>query len=606
MMAFSSHVNASYSKIYDKELNTLSVTDPKLAIKTTKELLVQARLQGDYKRQLVLHFYLAESYFTLSKIPKVGTVVSDALIIARKHNDIRFISEFLGLESYVLGYKGELRQASKKANLALQFAKETDDYRLIASMMSVRAQAHLSSENYSLALKDIQSALTIFKEYQDRENLTSNYNLLALIYDSIGEYDKAIKYYDVSLSFDDSGSLYNQATIYYNKGTTFVYQGNRKLAIENLNSAMELSLKINDEVILAYVRNSLADLYIQEKQYTKGQDLALLALDWFSANEDLLMHINTNILLAEVSIKDLNFTQAKVFIDDIDIQLQSMTTPKIQMAVLWIKIKYFAKQELWKEAYELSQESLIARDELYEKDRKGSMDEMKLKYDVQFDQEKMASLQKQNKLQKEVISQEQHKQQYFLGLMALAILMIMGVYYAYRNQRSIKSKLYLLTITDDLTQIANRRYILEQLSQLHEDTLVKNQLYTIVMLDLDNFKSINDKYGHFKGNEVLIQFANVANYTLSEGCEVGRLGGEEWLLLLPSYDREKTESVLRKLRKNYNNPQLVSLPSESQLHFSCGVKTCEGKCIDVEHTLKEVDVAMYKAKEKGRNQDVYC
>lgn len=606
MLAFSSHVNASYSKIYDTDLNTLSVTDPKLAIKTTKELLVQAKLQGDYKRQLVLYYYLAESYFTLSNIPEVGTVVSDALEIARKHNNIRFISEFLGLESFVLGYKGELRQASKKANLALQFAKETDDYRLIASMMSVRAQAHLSSENYSLALKDVQAALTIFKEYQDRENLTSNYNLLALIYDSIGEYDKAIKYYDVSLSFDDSGSLYNQATIYYNKGTTFAFKGDRKLAIENLNLAMELSVQIKDEATLAYVRNSLGDLYIQEKQYTKGQDLALLALDWFSDNEDLLMHINTNLLLAEVNIQNSNFTQAKKFIDDVDVQLQSMTTPKIQLSVLWIKIKYFAKQKLWKEAYELSQESLIARDELYEKDRQGSIDEMKLKYDVQFDQEKMASLQKQNKLQKEVISQEQHKQQYFLGLMALAILMIMGVYYAYRNQRSIKSKLYLLTITDDLTQIANRRYILEQLGQLHKKSIEENQLYTIVMVDLDNFKAINDKYGHFKGNEVLVQFAGVATYTLPNGCEVGRLGGEEWLILLPKHDREQTELLLRKLRKNYNNPQMASLPAECQLHFSCGVKVCEGDCLDVETTLRKVDGAMYEAKEMGRNQDVYC
>lgn len=600
------NVSASYSDIYDEALNALSITDPKLAITTTKQQLVQAKLQGDHKRQLVLYFYMAESYSTLSSIIEMDSTIAEGLKIAREHNDIRFISEFMGLESYVLVYQGELRKASLKANKALQFAKETDDYRLIASMLSIRAQAHLSTENYSLALKDTESAITIFKEYNDRENLNKNYNLLALIYDSLTEYEKAIKYYDVSMAYDDSGSLYNKATMYFNIGSTYSFMGDNKKAIENLYLAMDLSNEIKDKATLAYAQFSLADLFVQDNKIVEAEKMALQAMDWFSANEDLFMFISSNIIMAEINIKKIDFKQAKEYIDVIDKQLQSIATPRMQLSVLWVKIQYFAKQELWKEAYELSQESIKARSDIYNKDKESSIEEMKLKYNTQFDQEKMASLQKQNQLQQEVIVQAQSKQLYFLGLMALTVVMMMGFYYAYRKQAGIKRKLYLLSIKDDLTQVANRRYILELLGNFHAKSLAENKVFTLVMVDLDNFKAINDKYGHFKGNEVLIQFAKVAKYTLPEGCEVGRLGGEEWLLLMPNINQQQSELILRKLRKNYNNPQLVNLSRDHQLHFSSGVKTCEGDCLDIEHILREIDSAMYTAKEKGRNQDVYC
>ncbi|MCF6318056.1 MAG: hypothetical protein L3J83_02085, partial [Proteobacteria bacterium] len=479
LLAISIGAKASYSDVYDEELNTLSVTDPRLTIKTAKQQLQQETLQADFHRQLVLYFYMAESYSLLMNLTDASLAISEGMKIAKQQNHTQFISEFMGLGSLILAYNGELRQASKEANMALQFARETDDYRLIASMLSIRAQAHLAVENYSLALKDTKSALAIFKEYNDRENLNENYNLLALIYGSLGEYDKAIEYYDVSISYDDSGSLYNKSIIYYNKGTTYSHKGENERAIENLNLAKNLSIKLKDDATLAYVRYSLAELYYQDEDLPKAEKLAMYALDWFSTSEDIFMHLNTNLLLLEINIKNANFIQAKKYLDEVETQSELMKTPRTQLSVLWVKTEYFAKQELWSEAYELSQESLKLRGELYKKDTESSIEEMKLKYDTQYDQEKMDSLLKQNQLQQEVIGQEKNKQQYFLGLIVLTVLMLIGLYFAYRNQRSIKSKLYLLTIKDDLTQIANRRYILELLSQLHEKSLIENQLYTV-------------------------------------------------------------------------------------------------------------------------------
>jgi diguanylate cyclase (GGDEF)-like protein len=606
LLSFSQLGHASYSKNYDEELNKLTVTNPEQALKTIKKQIQKAEQDGDYNRQLILYFYMAESYSVLSNIDEIQKIIDKAQKIAKAHNSTRFISEFMGFESFVLGLKGDLRESSRKANMALQFAKETNDYRLIASMLSIRAEAHLAIENYSLALKDIQAAISIFKEYGDRENLNYNYNIMALIYDSLEEYDKAIKYYDVSSSYDDSGSLYNQAVLYYNKGTTYSYKGDKNLAIDNLNKALVLSQEIGDDATAAFVEYSLAELYMQENKNEKIQPLAVKALDWFKDSGDVLMQLNAGVLLTNINIDKGDFKQAEYYLNNVEELSKIINTPRTLLSVLWVKTRYFAKQEMWKSAYETSQKSLKTRGDLYDKEKESSIEEMKLKYDTQFDQEKMDYLRKQNQLQHAIIEEEQHKKQYFYGLMALAILSIMGIYYAYRNQRNIKRKLYQITIKDDLTQIGNRRYILELLSQIHEKSITGEQSYTIVMIDLDHFKTINDRYGHFKGNEVLIHFANVVKYILPESCDVGRLGGEEWLLLLPNFDKEKTQLLLSNIRRKYNNPELLKLPISCALLFSSGVRICDGECLDIEHSLQRADKALYQAKDNGRNQDVYC
>lgn len=597
---------AIYSKPYDKALDDLSGANPKQAIKQAYDRLVEADLSDDYDQQLTMLYYLVRAHVTLSHVKETDELVVKGLNLAKKHNKIEFISEFMGVEACQLILKGELRDASRKANQALQFAKETDDYRIIATQLSIRAQVHLAIENYTLALKDTEAALEIFKAHNDRSELSYNYNILGLIYDALDDYDKALDYYKVSISYEDTNSLYNQAVMFYNIGSTYSYKGDIKAAIENLNKSLTVASQIGDEATVAYARHSLAELYLEDDNLVKAEEMGMLAYVWFIENQDLFMHYNGNLLLASINIEKEDFVDALSFLDQAELQLEKLTSPRINLSYLWVRILYFSAQKDWESAFKLSQESLEATEDLFANDKSNDIEDLKLKYDTRFDQEKMAFLQEQNTVQQSVISEEKQKQFYLKVLIILGATILFGALLAYKSQRKIKRSLYSLTIKDDLTQVANRRYILELLEQIHIKSVSNNKPYTVVMIDLDNFKMINDQFGHFAGNQVLIYFAKVVQSLLPEGCHFGRLGGEEWLLILPEFNKMATKTLLDKIRKEYNTPTIVALPADYQLNFSSGVKNCFGNDLEIEEALKLSDKAMYEAKENGRNQDVFC
>lgn len=208
-------------------------------------------------------------------------------------------------------------------------------------------------------------------------------------------------------------------------------------------------------------------------------------------------------------------------------------------------------------------------------------------------------------MQQEAIVQEQARQKYLWGLIVLGFIIFIITYVAFINQRKIKKHMYQLSITDHLTKVSNRRHIVQQLKDLHRHSLTDNTSFGLVMIDLDYFKNINDSYGHDVGNEVLIYFAKTVKNTISGVGEIGRIGGEEWLLLFPNMSIDEIRKYLNEIREVYKSSLSLKIPEDCILSFSSGVIMCSGQYDNHEKMLSDVDNAMYSAKQKGREQDVF-
>jgi diguanylate cyclase (GGDEF)-like protein len=282
-----------------------------------------------------------------------------------------------------------------------------------------------------------------------------------------------------------------------------------------------------------------------------------------------------------------------------------LDTPSVYLSYYQQLITYYVAQDMWKEAYEHKTKLATIKSNVNTKNKENLTSELKIKFNAQFDHEKLELLQKQNSLQKNVIKQEQTKQNYLWMLLLLGLTLFIITFTAYLNQAKSKKRLYKLSTTDDLTNVANRRHIMKKLKKLHQLNLTENTPFLLVMIDLDYFKKINDTFGHEIGNEVLKHFAQSAKNVLQMNGDIGRIGGEEWLLLLPETDINQVRNVLQELREAYKNYCLLKIPEECVLSFSSGVLKCNGQYDSYEKMLTGVDAAMYQAKEKGREQDVY-
>ncbi len=162
-----------------------------------------------------------------------------------------------------------------------------------------------------------------------------------------------------------------------------------------------------------------------------------------------------------------------------------------------------------------------------------------------------------------------------------------------------------LARTDDLTAIANRRAFYElarmELNRAHRF----KRCFSLAYLDLDNFKAVNDLFGHNKGDQVLRFVANTIKDNTRNTDIIARMGGDEFAILLPETDMESAFSFTRKLAA-----QLIDImqAKEFPVTFSIGIVAFQGLPSDIDEIIKEADSVMYAAKRDGKNlikQKVY-
>jgi diguanylate cyclase (GGDEF)-like protein len=156
-----------------------------------------------------------------------------------------------------------------------------------------------------------------------------------------------------------------------------------------------------------------------------------------------------------------------------------------------------------------------------------------------------------------------------------------------------------LARTDTLTQLPNRRYFMERLHHGVAQAQTRSHPLSLLMMDLDHFKRVNDTFGHAAGDQVLIAFAELMRAQVRLSDLPGRLGGEEFGLYMFDAEIEVAVSVAERLRTHVN--LMRPLEADYRPSVSIGVATLASD-EEAEPLLKRADEALYRAKESGRNR----
>jgi diguanylate cyclase (GGDEF)-like protein len=192
----------------------------------------------------------------------------------------------------------------------------------------------------------------------------------------------------------------------------------------------------------------------------------------------------------------------------------------------------------------------------------------------------------------------------FAGPHFLVLLCLSAYVISRWHQREYEVKR--LAVVDPLTDVANRRWIMAELHREMERSRRQRLPMSVVMVDLDHFKQINDKHGHQVGDRVLKTAAMVLSETVRQSDLVGRYGGEEFLILLPDTDAANARDVAERCRAQLSRTNIVVGGSRSfTISASFGVgNTVPGAHTNLDTLIHHADQALYKAKEEGRNRVV--
>lgn len=170
------------------------------------------------------------------------------------------------------------------------------------------------------------------------------------------------------------------------------------------------------------------------------------------------------------------------------------------------------------------------------------------------------------------------------------------------QRKKLEEELFHQANTDALTGISNRRYFMFQAEQETRRALRFSRTLSVIMMDLDHFKNINDTYGHAAGDSVLETIVRASLESLRESDIMGRLGGEEFAILLPETTLADAKDVAGRLLKDIAKKAAPTPKGAVHCTASLGVAQMKKKDSDVDVLLARADEALFRAKDGGRNR----
>jgi diguanylate cyclase (GGDEF)-like protein len=190
-----------------------------------------------------------------------------------------------------------------------------------------------------------------------------------------------------------------------------------------------------------------------------------------------------------------------------------------------------------------------------------------------------------------------------LAPLVIAPLMSVQMLQLLRKLDEAERQLKALSHTDELTQAYNRRYFMEYAGQELKRAQRSGEEFSIAILDLDNFKQINDRWGHFVGDQVLRELSRVFKEHIRGADVFARYGGDEFIILFPQTNREQIQAWAARFYEKFAGIS-IQLEGCVQPLYSMGIAVFERSIHELDDLLKQADHALYQAKRKGGNQFV--
>jgi len=189
-------------------------------------------------------------------------------------------------------------------------------------------------------------------------------------------------------------------------------------------------------------------------------------------------------------------------------------------------------------------------------------------------------------------------------ILSIFVVIFINLFYYSKIQKYIK-KVEHLNIIDPMTQLYNRRFLENFIEKFVSQAQREGELFTILMIDIDFFKKVNDTYGHAIGDKVIIKVAEVLQQSTRKSDLAIRYGGEEFMVLLHATDAQSATIVTQKIKNNFESIEFTANNGETfHKTLSIGVSEFPKDSNEIWECIKLADKALYRAKESGRNRVV--
>jgi len=312
-------------------------------------------------------------------------------------------------------------------------------------------------------------------------------------------------------------------------------------------------------------------------------------------------------LSASIAISDKNNPLAQKNIKKAEqvlahVDKEAMLSWHIQALDLKAKLAVF--NEDYQSAYQLQKEAR----ELFNSYQNSEREKIRSKYKIMLDTDqallKNQLLEQDKKLAHADLENlaQKHKLQTVL-IFIISIFVLALIFFMLRQLKTGKI-LHRLANTDTLTELANRRYTFTHAERMLSLAKQNAQRFAVIIFDIDHFKQVNDSYGHAGGDVALKDISAIANEFVRDNDILGRIGGEEFLLILPKTSVQQATEIAERIRLGITQAEFIITAEVVTISASFGVAELRDNQQNFNAILHEADMALYQAKNNGRNRVV--
>lgn len=564
-----------------------------------------------------LHFLImtAELYGGLHKIEDSYKFYQESLKLNKTFNDL--LKE--GQLNYEIGNLYNDNLDFVKANIyfdkALKIFREIKNKEYEFATLREKATALHAQQYYAEALEGYLKTMNYYEKSNDIESACALYNDIGNLYSDIDNDDKALFYYKKAMEIAKKEQYKDLVGIIANNlGTCYLISNEYDKALEFFKFSLEKDKKLEDKAGIAIDYFNIGCVYYERFQLIKAEEYIQKSIEISSKIDDQKGIVLCNTVLAGIYRTHNKFKEALVYLNKANDLAKIIDSKELVLGIYEEYSYLYASTHDYKRSREYYEKADKIRNKIGNEKSSKHMAEVKVLFETERKEreiEKLKHEQIQNNL--ELNKQELYKNVIFAGLV-VGLLFLILLFREYRlkvkSNEIIKEKnnelekayaqLEEIAATDHLTGLSNRRDILDKMSYEMNRFSRTGRGFTLIMGDIDDFKEINDNYGHDAGDFTLISISDILKECVRKQDIVCRWGGEEFLILLLETKLEGGVIVAENIRQKVFNHMIKFKDNEFSLSMTFGV--CELKNgMNIDQCVKGADDALYEGKEKGKN-----
>lgn len=481
---------------------------------------------------------------------------------------------------------------------AADTAPVTDVQTLVA-----QAEVALAQNHYDEAAALLDSAWQLAGDPRESPTARLVLNSLANLHYNTGQLELAERYFQELVALDTtSKDLPALAVSLFNLGHVAASSQRYAEAATYLQQSLELSLQTGDLSGAAYTRKALGVNAQAQGEPEAARTYLQAALNDFSQLADKAQRAAVLRNLGDIELELGNPARAvEHYLEALPVLGADQQNTPLLRTYRGLSLALEQQQE-WEKALVAQRAYTDLLQSELEQQGKDTTQRLQIELDTRRYADDNLRLQLLSETQERELTQSRQVQQLQYLVLALAGGMLMLLLYMYRRSRTIAAQLHTLAITDELTRLPNRRAIMDHGAREWHRTLRSGEPFSCMVIDVDHFKSINDTFGHAAGDAVLRTLADILKNISRQSDVVGRVGGEEFLLLAAGADARQALGLAERVRIRVEIAQIEVIGCRP-LTLSVGI-ACRTRESSLEELIQHADKALYQAKQSGRNRAV--